>query len=67
MEFRLNETQETIRQLAKQLAEKYVAPLSEEIDQTHTTPLELFKTIAQLPSSYGVLIVVIVLIIDIVS
>lgn len=60
MEFRLNETQETIRQLAKQLAEKYVAPLSEEIDQTHTTSLELFKTIGDsgilgipFPEEYG--------------
>ena len=60
MEFRLNEDQQMIRDLAHELAVKSVAPLSEEIDATHTTPLSLFKQIADagilgipFPEEYG--------------
>lgn len=60
MEFRLNEEQEGIRQLAQDIAERTIAPLSEEIDKTHTTPIEVFKEIADagflaipFPEEYG--------------
>jgi len=45
MEFKLNETQQMVKDLARELAIKEIAPRQEKIDAEHTVPMELFQKI----------------------
>lgn len=47
MEFRLNELQENVKEVARILAEKEVAPLAEQIEAERSVPKELFDKIAE--------------------
>lgn len=47
MEFRLNETQEMVRDLAREIAEKKIADRYEEIDANNSVPLDIFEAIAE--------------------
>lgn len=60
MEFKLNETQQMVKDLAREIAIKEIAPRAEEIDASHCIPKEIFDTIAEagilgvaLPEEYG--------------
>lgn len=60
MNFKLTEEQMMIKDLAKTLAQKELAPLAEQIESEHTIPVELFQKIADagilsipFPEEYG--------------
>lgn len=60
MEFRLNEEQLMIKEMGRELAEKVIAPLAEEIDAKRSVPLAVFQAIADagilgvpFPEAYG--------------
>jgi alkylation response protein AidB-like acyl-CoA dehydrogenase len=46
MEFKLNETQQIIKDMCRDLAEKVIVDKSEEIDKEHSVPQEVFDAIA---------------------
>lgn len=47
MQFTLNKDQSMVRDLARDIAEKEILPLSEQIDAAGSVPAELFQTIAE--------------------
>lgn len=60
MIFKLNEDQQDVKSLAREVAQKAVAPLAEQIYETHSIPAELSKLIADIgflgvpmPEEYG--------------
>ena len=60
MDFALTREQEMLKKLAQQFAETELEPMAEEIDQTHTFPVENFKKMAAvgltgigIPKEYG--------------
>ncbi len=60
MDFALTKEQEMLKKLAQQFAETELEPMAEEIDQTHTFPVENFKKMAAvgltgigIPKEYG--------------
>jgi len=60
MEFKLSETQEMVRQLAREIAQKEIAPRAQEIDAGQSVPKDIFDTVAAagllgvaLPEAYG--------------
>ncbi len=60
MQFKLNEIQQMIQDLAREITEKEIAPRAKEIDEGRSVPLDLFEKIADagilgisLPEEYG--------------
>ena len=60
MDFELNEEQRMIQEMARNFAEKEVAPLAAQLDDTHEFPVELAKKVGELglmgvavPEEYG--------------
>ncbi len=60
MDFELNEEQRMIREMARNFAEKEVAPVAAELDETHRFPTDLAKKMGELglmgiavPEEYG--------------
>ena len=48
MEFKLSKEQEMMQKMAKEFADKEIAPLSQEIDKTHKFPIELARKMGTL-------------------
>ena len=48
MDFRLSKEQELIQKSARDFAEKYIAPVAEQIDRENKVPPEIYKKMAEL-------------------
>ena len=48
MDFRLSKEQELIQKTVREFAEKYIAPVAEQIDRENKVPPEIYRKMAEL-------------------